>query len=49
MLAQEIPPNGSVPFTVQRTTALPTRSDGQFQTGVRVMELTQTPTRMIAY
>jgi hypothetical protein len=41
MLAQEIPPNGSVPFTVQRTTALPTRSDGQFQTRVRGMGLTQ--------
>jgi hypothetical protein len=48
-LVQEIPPNGSAPFTVQRTTALPTRSDGQFQTKVEVMGLTQKPARLIAY
>jgi hypothetical protein len=48
-LAQEIPPNGSAPFTVQRTTALPTRSDGQFQTKVEVRGLTQRPARLIAY
>lgn len=48
MLAQEIPPNGSVSFKVQRATALPTRSDGQFQTRVQVMGLTQTPARTIA-
>ena len=48
MLTQEIPPNGSAPFTLQRPTALPARGDGQFQTKVEVMGLTQTP-RMIAY
>ena len=42
-LAQEIPPNGSAPFTVQRTTALPTRGDGQFETKIEVMGLTQKP------
>jgi hypothetical protein len=47
-LAQEIPPNGSAPFTVQRTTALPTRGDGQFVTKVQVMALTEKPW-LIAY
>jgi hypothetical protein len=47
-LAQEIPPNGSAPFTVQRTTALPTRGDGQFETKVQVMALTEKPW-LIAY
>jgi hypothetical protein len=42
-LALEIPPNGSAPFAIQRTTALPARSDGQFQTQVQVMGLTQKP------
>ena len=47
-LAQEIPPNGSAPFTVQRTMALPTRGDGQFETKIQVMALTETPW-LIAY
>jgi hypothetical protein len=42
-LALEIPPNGSAPFAIQRTTALPARSDGQFETQVQVMGLTQKP------
>jgi hypothetical protein len=41
----EIPPNGSAPFAIQRTTALPARSDGQFETQVQVMGLTQKPAR----
>jgi hypothetical protein len=48
-VAQEIPPNGSVTFTVQRTTALPTRSDGEFRTKIQVMGLTQKPARVRAY
>lgn len=44
-LALEIPPNGSAPFAIQRTTALPARSDGQFETQVHVMGLTQKPAR----
>lgn len=44
-LALEIPPNGSAPFAIQRTTALPARSDGQFETEVQVMGLTQKPAR----
>lgn len=44
-LALEIPPNGSAPFAIQRTTALPARSDGQFETQVQVMGLTQKPAR----
>jgi hypothetical protein len=47
-LAQAIPPNGSAPFMIQRTTALPTRGDGQFETKVQVMALSQRP-RRIAY
>jgi hypothetical protein len=48
-LAREIPPNGSTPFTVQRTIALPTRSDGQFQTKVAVTGMTLTPVRSSTY
>jgi hypothetical protein len=44
-LALELPPNGSAPFAIQRTTALPARSDGQFETQVQVMGLTQKPAR----
>jgi hypothetical protein len=49
MLAQQIPPKGSAPFTVQRRATLPTRSDGQFQTKVEVTGVTQTPRPPIAY
>ena len=41
LLRQQIPANSSIPFTVFRKSPLPTRSDGQFQTKVEVIGLSE--------
>jgi hypothetical protein len=41
LLGQLIPAKSSVPFTVFRKSPLPTRSDGQFQTKVEVIGLSE--------
>jgi hypothetical protein len=41
LLRQQIPAKSSVPFTVFRKSPLPMRSDGQFQTKVEVMGMSE--------